>query len=58
MQKNKFTSYTCTSAISDATYNAVRGVCSAGFITTTFPVARAGPSFHACINNGKFQGIT
>ncbi len=32
----------------EQTYSPVRGVCSASFITTTFPVARAGPSFHAC----------
>ena len=44
--------------MSDATYKAVSGVCSAGFITTTVPAARAGPSFHACISSGKFQGIT
>merc|ERR1711963_728207 len=29
----------------------------ASFITTVFPVARAGPSFHACISSGKFQGM-
>ena len=33
------------------------GVCSAGFITTVQPAARAGANFHAAINKGKFQGI-
>ena len=36
---------------------AERGVCSAGFKTTVHPVAKAGPSFHAAINRGKFQGM-
>ena len=31
-----------------AIWSPVRGVCSASFITTQFPVARAGPSFQAC----------
>lgn len=44
-----------TSLISFATYNAVNGVCSAGFMTTVFPQAKAGPSFHACMSNGKFH---
>ncbi len=34
------------------------GVCSAGLRTTVQPVANAGPSFHAAISSGKFQGIT
>lgn len=38
-----------------ATYRAVNGVCSATFITTVLPVAKAGPSFQACINRGKFH---
>ena len=33
------------------------GVCSAGFITTVFPVASAGASFQASISMGKFQGM-
>ena len=33
------------------------GVCSAGFITTVQPAAKAGQSFHAAIKSGKFQGI-
>ena len=37
--------------------NAVSGVCSAGFSTTVFPAASAGPSFHAAISNGKFHGM-
>ena len=45
------------SSISSPTRNAVSGVCSAGFITTVQPVARAGPSFQACISSGKFHGI-
>jgi len=36
---------------------AVNGVYSAGFITTVHPVARAGPSFHAIMRAGKFQGM-
>ena len=36
---------------------AVNGVCSAGFITTVLPQARAGPHFQASINSGKFQGM-
>lgn len=27
------------------------------FMTTVHPVASAGPSFHACIKSGKFQGM-
>jgi len=26
-------------------------------MTQVHPIARAGPNFHACISNGKFQGI-
>ena len=33
-----------------------REVCSAGFRTTVFPVARIGPNFQAAIIAGKFQG--
>jgi hypothetical protein len=36
---------------------AVNGVYSAGFMTIVHPVARAGPSFHAIIKAGKFQGM-
>jgi hypothetical protein len=36
---------------------AVRGVYSAGFMTTVHPVARAGPNFQAYIRAGKFHGI-
>ena len=35
------------STINLATCNADRGVCSATFITTVQPAARAGPNFHA-----------
>ena len=35
-----------------------RATCSAGLSTTVFPHARAGATFHACISNGKFHGIT
>jgi hypothetical protein len=35
---------------------AVRGVCSAVLSTTVLPAARAGPSFHAAMSSGKFQG--
>ena len=34
--------------MSCAMYSPVKGVCSANFITTVFPVARAGPNFQAC----------
>lgn len=33
------------------------GVFSELFITTVHPVARAGPSFHACMRRGKFHGM-
>ena len=48
---------TPASAISPASRSAVSGVCSAGLSTTQFPVARAGPSFHAAISSGKFHGM-
>ena len=35
---------------------AVSGVSSAGLSTTVLPAASAGPSFHAAITSGKFQG--
>mmetsp|Transcript_38901 Transcript_38901/g.117502 ORF Transcript_38901/g.117502 Transcript_38901/m.117502 type:complete len:221 (-) Transcript_38901:479-1141(-) len=34
-----------------------RGVFSLSFMTTVQPTASAGPSFHACISKGKFQGM-
>ena len=46
-----------TSAIFSMSRVAEEGVCSAGFNTTQFPVARAGGNFHESINSGKFQGI-
>src|ERR1044071_5231654 len=46
-----------TSVIQLANSSAVSGVCSAGFSTQVHPAASAGASFHAAINNGKFQGI-
>ena len=39
---------------SDAMKRPDSGVCSAVFMTTTFPVARAGASFQASIRSGKF----
>lgn len=36
-------------------YSAVRGVCSAGLITTVFPQLSAGAIFHININKGKFH---
>ena len=36
----------------EAMYNAVSGVCSAGFSTTVLPAAKAGPNFHASIKIG------
>ena len=36
---------------------AVSGVCSAGFITTVHPAARAGAHFHATLTIGKFHGM-
>jgi len=43
--------------MSSANLKAVRGVYSAGFITTVQPAANAGPSFQAAISKGKFQGM-
>jgi len=40
-----------------ANASAVRGVNSAGFSTTVFPVASAGAIFHASMSNGKFHGM-
>jgi hypothetical protein len=40
-----------------AILNADRGVCSAVFMTTVHPAARAGANFQACINIGKFHGM-
>ena len=37
--------------------SAVSGVSSAGFSTTVFPAASAGPSFQPAIVSGKFQGV-
>ena len=36
---------------------ALSGAISLGFRTTVQPDARAGPSFHAAISSGKFQGM-
>lgn len=44
-----------TSFIKDATWRAVRGVCSAGLTTTVFPQLRAGPIFQINITKGKFH---
>lgn len=44
-----------TSFIKDATWRAVRGVCSAGLTTTVFPQLSAGPIFQMSITNGKFH---
>src|SRR6202162_203957 len=46
-----------TSSNQFANSSAVSGVCSAGFSTHVQPAASAGASFHAAINNGKFQGM-
>ena len=45
------------SAISSAKTRIEAGVCSAGFITTQLPAARAGASFQTAISSGKFQGM-
>ena len=45
------------SAVSSAKIASVNGVCSADFMTTQFPAASAGASFHAAISNGKFHGM-
>ena len=44
------------STINSPMRSATEGVCSAGFITTVFPVASAGASFHASISIGKVPG--
>ncbi len=36
---------------------ALHGVSGAGFSTTVFPAARAGPSFERVSINGKFHGV-
>ncbi len=45
------------SLISYAILKADKGVCSAVFMTTVHPAAKAGPNFQACIKRGKFQGM-
>lgn len=40
------------SLIKVARYRMLKGVCSAALITTVFPQAKAGPSFHAAIARG------
>ena len=45
------------SSASSPSRRAVIGVCSAGLSTTVQPAASAGPSFHADIRIGKFQGM-
>src|SRR6185437_1629672 len=47
-----------TSIANSAKASAVSGVYLAGLITTVFPAASAGATFHANINSGKFHGIT
>ena len=44
------------SSTSSASRSAERGVSSAGFRTTVFPQASAGPSFQLAMLSGKFQG--
>ena len=44
------------SSASSASRKAESGVSSAGFSTTVFPVASAGPSFQEAMLSGKFQG--
>lgn len=39
-------------------WRAVRGVCSAGLMTTVFPQLRAGAIFHMNISRGKFHWHT
>ncbi|KAH3682709.1 hypothetical protein WICPIJ_006315 [Wickerhamomyces pijperi] len=39
------------------TYKADKGVDSAVFKTIVFPAAKAGPTFQAHINKGKFHGM-
>ena len=45
------------SSASSAMRMPVSGVCSASFITTVLPHARAGPHFQASISSGKFHGM-
>lgn len=45
------------SVISLPRYKEESGVCSAIFMITVQPAARAGESFHATVVKGKFQGI-
>ena len=45
------------SAISSMNAMIDTGVCSAGLITTQFPAASAGASFHTAMSSGKFQGM-
>ena len=45
------------SCASSAMRSAVSGVCSAGFSTTVYPAASAGPHFQPRISSGKFQGM-
>ena len=40
-----------------ASAHALPGTMSAGLITTQFPAARAGASFHVAMSSGKFQGM-
>jgi len=42
---------------SSAARRALRGVCSAGFMTMTLPQARRGPTFQAHMRSGKFHGM-
>ncbi|TNN75313.1 hypothetical protein EYF80_014360 [Liparis tanakae] len=44
-----------TSLMSAPMWSAVRGVCSAGLMTTVFPQLRAGAIFHMNISRGKFH---
>ena len=45
------------SLMNEAKTSAERGVCSAVFRTTVFPVAIAGPIFQANMSKGKFHGM-
>ena len=56
---DKYTNYGQLELIETQSANssAVSEVVSAGLRTTVFPVARAGATFQASINKGKFQGI-
>lgn len=53
----KWSSRHRTSFMSRAMWRAVRGVCSAGLMTTVFPQHRAGAIFHANIISGKFHFV-